>query len=180
MSNLTVYYDHNPKQAIQNTDDAEVITHTLKQIGIHFERFFAEYPIHEGMDNEQILIAYQQDINRLKEEEGYQTVDVVSMYPDHPQKDVFREKFLDEHTHSEDEVRFFVAGEGLFCLHIQDKIYQVLCCKNDLISVPADTAHWFDMGSQPQFTAIRFFNNTEGWIAHPTGSPIAREFPLLP
>ena len=87
-----------------------------------------------------------------------------------------REKFLFEHTHSEDEVRFFVKGQGLFCLHIGTKIYQVLCQKGDLISVPTLTPHWFDMGSDPEFTAIRLFNNTEGWVAKSTALELSFAF----
>ena len=48
------------------------------------------------------------------------------------------------------------------------------------ISVPAGTTHRFDMGSEPEFTAIRLFNNAEGWVANFTGSDIASRFPLLP
>ena len=90
-----------------------------------------------------------------------------------------RQKFLSEHRHSEDEVRFFVAGRGLFSLHLNKQIYEVLCEQGDLISVPADTPHWFDMGARPAFVAIRFFNNQEGWVAHYSGNPIAEQFSRL-
>jgi cupin superfamily acireductone dioxygenase involved in methionine salvage len=56
-------------------------------------------------------------------------------------------------------------------------VYQVLCEKNDLISVPAGTPHWFDMGSEPNFTAIRIFDNPEGWVAQFTGDAIADAYP---
>jgi 1,2-dihydroxy-3-keto-5-methylthiopentene dioxygenase len=72
-----------------------------------------------------------------------------------------------------------VEGKGLFSLHIDDKVFEVLCEKGDLISVPANTAHWFDMGPRPRFVAIRFFNNPEGWVANYTGSPIAEQFSRL-
>ena len=112
-------------------------------------------------------------------ERGYVTVDVISLTSDHPQKAELRAKFLEEHRHAEDEVRFFVAGRGLFTLHIEDKVYAVLCEKNDLISVPAGTRHWFDMGEHPHFVAIRLFNNPEGWVAQFTGEDIAGRFPRL-
>ena len=112
-------------------------------------------------------------------EKGYQSWDVISLRADNPQKEALRAKFLSEHTHGEDEVRFFVEGAGLFCLHIGDEVYQVLCEKNDLISVPAGTPHWFDMGSEPNFTAIRIFDNPEGWIAQFTGSNISQGYPTL-
>jgi 1,2-dihydroxy-3-keto-5-methylthiopentene dioxygenase len=47
------------------------------------------------------------------------------------------------------------------------------------ISVPADTRHWFDMGSAPNFTAIRVFDNPEGWVVHFTGDKIADAYPRL-
>ncbi|MEO9170422.1 MAG: cupin, partial [Candidatus Baltobacteraceae bacterium] len=90
-----------------------------------------------------------------------------------------RKKFLDEHQHVEDEVRFFVEGRGAFYLHAGGRVYQTVCCKGDLISVPAGTKHWFDMGPDPEFTAIRLFINPEGWVANFTGDPIANDYPKL-
>ena len=134
----------------------------------------------ENPDADTVIEAYQHAIDRLVAEKGYQSWDVISMLADNPQKEVLRSKFLSEHTHGEDEVRFFVEGAGLFCLHLDGHIYQILCEKNDLISVPAGTPHWFDMGSSPNFTAIRIFDNQEGWIAKFTGDNIADAYPRLP
>ena len=105
--------------------------------------------------------------------------DVVSLDADHPQKAALRQKFLAEHTHGEDEVRVFVAGQGLFSLHVGGRVYEVLCNRGDLIGVPAGAAHWFDMGPNPHFVAIRLFNNPEGWVARFTGSDIADRFSRL-
>jgi 1,2-dihydroxy-3-keto-5-methylthiopentene dioxygenase len=116
-------------------------------------------------------------VARLKAERGYLSVDVIRMVPDHPERDMLRTKFLSEHRHAEDEVRFFVEGEGLFTLHLNDRVYAVLCAAGDLISVPAGTPHWFDMGPSPRFTAIRLFTNPDGWIAQFTGDTIADRFP---
>lgn len=128
---------------------------------------------------DEVIAAYRGQIDQLKAERGYATVDVISLDRKHPQKDELRAKFLDEHRHGEDEARFFVAGRGLFTLHIDDYVYAVLCEKNDLISVPAGTRHWFDMGEFPHFVAIRLFNNPEGWVASFTGDDIASRFPRL-
>ena len=106
-------------------------------------------------------------------------MDVVSLHAEHPQKAEVRKKFLDEHTHSEDEVRFFVAGSGLFSLHLGDEVYEVLCQQGDLIGVPDGTRHWFDMGPNPFFVAIRLFTNPAGWVANFTGTDIAARFPRL-
>jgi 1,2-dihydroxy-3-keto-5-methylthiopentene dioxygenase len=92
-------------------------------------------------------------------------------------KDEFRQLFLAEHTHADFEVRFFVDGAGLFYLHVGDRIYAMLCEGGDLISVPAGTTHWFDMGSAPSFKCIRLFTTPEGWKGEFTGSDIAKRFP---
>ena len=126
-----------------------------------------------------VLAAYAPEIKRVQAMGRYPTVDAIRMTPEHPDREALRGKFLAEHTHSEDEVRFFVEGQGLFCLHIGDEVLQVLCEADDWISVPAGTKHWFDMGSAPQFCAIRFFDNPDGWVAQFSGDPIAQQFPLL-
>ena len=95
------------------------------------------------------------------------------------QKAELRKKFLDEHTHSEDEVRFFVAGAGLFSLHLGDEVYEVLCQQGDLIGGPDGTRHWFDMGPNPFFVAIRLFTNPAGWVANFTGTDSPARFPRL-
>lgn len=178
MSELKIYADNNPQQAESHTDYA-VISELLKVQGVRFERWEANAPLADDAAQEEVIAAYRADIDRLMKENGFQSVDVVSLTPDHPDKEMFRNKFLDEHTHSEYEVRFFVDGHGLFYLHLGDKVYTVLCEKGDLISVPAGTTHWFDMGPNPRFKAIRLFTNPAGWVANFTGNDIAKRFPLL-
>lgn len=179
MSQLTVYAESDGKNPLLATEDVDVIRTELGSAGIRLERWKADRDLADDADNETIIAAYQAEIDRLVAERGFQTYDVVSMNPDHPEKETFRKKFLSEHTHSEDEVRFFVRGQGLFIIHANDKVYSVLCEKDDLISVPANTRHWFDMGPNPTFTAIRLFNDPEGWVGNFTGDDIASRFPLL-
>ena len=84
-----------------------------------------------------------------------------------------------EHTHDDFEIRFFVDGEGLFCIHKDGKVYLTLCTKGDLINLPANLTHWFDMGPRPFFKAIRLFTTPDGWVGHFTGNDIADRFPRL-
>lgn len=179
MSILSVYQDTAPEQPLKVLTHVDDIAATLADVGVHLERWQASAPIAAGASSEEVIAAYRPQIDRLMSERGYVTVDVISLASDHPQKAELRAKFLEEHRHAEDEVRFFVAGRGLFTLHIEDKVYAVLCEKNDLISVPAGTKHWFDMGENPHFVAIRLFNNPEGWVAQFTGEDIAGRFPRL-
>lgn len=185
ITTLKIFHDYNSQDAIfdsnifHGSDRIEKIKYQLAQVGVKFDQWETFNTLISGTTQEEVLKVYQSPVKKVMDEGGYLTVDVVSLTKDHPQKKVFREKFLNEHTHSEDEVRFFVDGMGLFSLHIEDKVLEILCTRGDLISVPANTRHWFDMGENPHFTAIRFFNNPEGWVANFTGDDIASRFSIL-
>lgn len=177
MSRLRVFHEDAPDASLLETSDVGEIVAALAPIGVHLERWQATQPVQPGDAPEAIMDAYRADIDRLVQERGFRSVDVVSIAPDHPQKEAMRGKFLDEHFHKEDEVRFFVAGSGLFTLHVDDKVYEVLCEAGDLVAVPDSMTHWFDMGPEPSFIAIRFFTEPDGWVGHFTGTDIAQRFP---
>ena len=179
MSEIKVFNEFDPRAVIAWSNDPTAIAAILQTVGVRFEQWATQAKLPDSPTQAQVLEAYTGDIARLQRVGGYQSVDVVSMAPDHPDKVVMRAKFLDEHIHSEDEVRFFVAGQGLFSLHIEHKVYEVLCTKGDLLNVPANTRHWFDMGPNPYFTAIRLFINPAGWVANMTASDIAQRFTRL-
>ncbi len=174
MSKLEVFAEDGTK--LSETTEEDGIASALGEIGVTFERWPTRV-LPADADSDTILAAYAPEVERLKAMGGYQSIDVVNVVPDHPDRAVMRTKFLSEHTHAEDEVRFFVRGEGLFTLHAADRVWNVLCCEGDLMSVPAGMTHWFDMGAAPNFTAIRMFVNPDGWVAAFTGSDIAQRFP---
>ena len=183
MSQLTIYpvirAKDSPPLPLLHTTDPAFIAQELAQRGLEFQQWPARAELDPIAAPEQILMAYSSEIARVQEAGLYPTVDAVSVGPDHPKRKELRQQFLAEHIHAEDEVRFFVEGQGLFCLHVGPEVLQLLCEQNDWIRVPAGTRHWFDMGERPQFTAIRFFNNPEGWVAEFTGDAIAELYPLL-
>lgn len=177
MSRVTIYPDHDAGRPLLDTTDGVAIAAALQPIGVRFERWSATKELPAQIDDAAVLEAYRADIERLKRECGYQSVDVLRCLPDNPKRTELRLKFLDEHTHDDDEVRFFVEGAGVFYLRAAGKVHMTLCERGDLISVPAGTRHWFDMGPAPHFTAIRLFTTPAGWVAKLTGEPIARQFP---
>ena len=179
MSQLRIYADQGSVQPLLSSEEAAVIQAELARRGIGFERWTARVDLPPDCSPQAILEAYAEEIAAVQARGAYPTVDAIRMAPDHPDRASLRQKFLAEHTHSEDEVRFFVEGRGLFCLHLGAEVLQVLCEADDWISVPAGTKHWFDMGPEPRFCALRFFQNPEGWVASFTGDPIASRFPLL-
>ena len=177
MSRLRIFSEDDPTIPDYLSTDHASIAAELAKIGVRFEQWQACQPIEAGAEPDAVMAAYRHDIERLKAENGFRTVDVVSIAPDHPQREEMRKKFLDEHFHKEDEVRFFVAGSGLFTLHVDGKVYELLCEAGDLVAVPDSMTHWFDMGPEPSFVAIRFFTEPDGWVGHFTGTDIARKFP---
>jgi 1,2-dihydroxy-3-keto-5-methylthiopentene dioxygenase len=177
MSRLRIFDEANPSSPSVVSFDHATMASELKAIGVRFEQWEAAQPVAPGASSDQVMSAYRADIDRLVEENGFKTVDVVSIAPDNPNREAMRAKFLDEHFHKEDEVRFFVAGAGQFTLHVGGKVYEIVCEQGDLVSVPDRMTHWFDMGEAPHFVAIRFFTEPDGWVGHFTGTDIAQRFP---
>lgn len=177
MSRLRIFAASDPHQPVFISEDHPTMTQRLAELGVRFEQWEAAQPVAPGAAPDDVVAAYREDIDRLVAENGFKTIDVISIAPDNPKREEMRGKFLNEHFHQEDEVRFFVAGSGLFTLHVKDKIYEIRCEQGDLISVPDGTTHWFDMGPQPSFVAIRFFMEPDGWVGHFTGADIAARFP---
>ena len=168
-----------PSEPLLVSHDPLTIRQELGQRGIGFERWPVRTRLPQKADQSTILQAFKTDVERVLSEAGQSGVDVFRVTPSHPDKDSLRRRFLSEHTHDDDEVRFFVEGRGLFCLHIGTEVLAVLCERDDLIQVPAGTRHWFDMGDQPQFCVLRFHGSNPGWLATFTGDPIADRFPRL-
>ena len=179
MSRLRILDETLPDTPLQTLTEHAAIARALGVVGVRFEQWAVNQPIQPGASQDEVISAYRADIDRLMTTEGYQSVDVISLAPDHPDRAALRAKFLDEHRHSEDEVRFFVAGSGQFTLHIDNRVYDILCEQGDLIGVPAGTRHWFDMSESPCFVAIRLFTNKDGWVAQLTGDAIAARFPRM-
>jgi len=161
------------------SNDPAIIRSELDRRGIRFDQWPTPLHLSPGADDAEILAAYGTAITRVQQESGCRIVDTMRITPEHPEREARRKQFLAEHRHDNDEVRFFVEGQGLFCFHIDQEVLLTLCEHGDLISIPAGTRHWFDMGPRPAFCVLRFFRDNEGWVPHYTGDPIAARFPGL-
>ncbi|GBQ09649.1 1,2-dihydroxy-3-keto-5-methylthiopentene dioxygenase [Swaminathania salitolerans] len=178
MSRLTIYRDDTPDGTLLDTENPREIAETLQPFGIRFERWEAPVTPEKDAAPQDILEAYRPYLDGLMGETGAGSADVVRFDRHTPGIGAMREKYLSEHTHSEDEVRFFVHGQGAFVMHLDGRVFSVLCTQGDLISVPAGTPHWFDAGVSPDVVALRVFTDTTGWVAEYTGDEIARRFPV--
>ncbi len=164
---------HIPDQDKKITDQREIKSF-LAERGVWFDQWEAKEAFDDEADQETVLAAYAHVLKPYMETNGYQTADVISVHPNTPNLDAVKTKFLTEHTHSEDEVRFFVDGEGLFWFNMENgnPVFCVICQRGDLISVPANTKHWFDFGPKTFVKAIRVFIDQSGWVPRYTESGI--------
>ncbi len=178
MTFLTSYDDAAPHTRRAALDDFDAIAATLAPSGVLLERWEAGATLAPQAQDTDIVGAYARDIERLKAIGGYKSCDVLRLSADHPQRETLRAKFLAEHVHDDDEVRFFVEGAGLFYIRHDGAVHALECTRGDLIVLPAGTLHWFDTGAEPSFTVIRLFTMPEGWVARFTGDAIAEAIPL--
>ena len=164
----------NENKTLTNIDE---ITTNLAACGIEYQRWTPSHPIADNAAPEEILQAYSREIEDLKTRGGYVTADVIDVNAATPNLDQMLAKFNREHWHDEDEVRFIIAGRGLF--HIHSSTGTVLAIEveaGDLIRVPRGTLHWFNLCDDRRIRAIRLFQDTAGWTPHYTDSRVDENF----
>jgi 1,2-dihydroxy-3-keto-5-methylthiopentene dioxygenase len=157
--------------------DFILIKKILNFHGILFERWEAAIALPDDADQASILKAYEHELKPFMEKFGYETADVINVTPKTENIKAIREKFMKEHRHNDDEVRFFVDGEGIFWFHLDDgQVLAVTCNAGDFMSVPKNFRHWFDLHPNYFVKAIRIFSNIEGWVPHYTNSEIDQKY----
>lgn len=158
-------------------DEAEVRVR-LAALGVDYERWdLARVPADSPADA--VLSAYAAEIDDMKQRGGYVTADVVDVSPDTPNLEAMLARFDKEHTHSEDEVRFILAGRGIFFLHLDGKVVSVEVGPGDMLCVPKGTTHWFTLCADRRIRAIRWFQETAGWTPHYTGTGVDQHYQPL-
>ncbi len=157
--------------------DIDEMTKALATCGIDYERWTPSHPIADNAPAEEILQAYSQEIEDLKTRGGYVTADVIDVSPATPGLDAMLAKFNREHWHDEDEVRFIIAGRGLFHIHATSgTVLAIEVEAGDLIRVPRGTLHWFNLCDDRRIRAIRLFQDTAGWTPQYTSSRVDEDF----
>jgi len=128
---------------------------TLRDNGVLFEQL----PTDEA--------TFQRSLDTLKADRGYVEQDVVELRPETPGLDEICAKFVDEHLHSEDEVRFVLDGEGVFDIRSKDDRWmRVKVERGDLIVVPEKRHHRFMLTESRSIRCVRLFKDEAGWVAH--------------
>lgn len=144
--------------------NVEEIREYLEPHGIWYEHWPVAERLPADASNEQILEEFAPEIASLKERGGFVTADVINVNQETPNLDALLAKFDKEHTHSEDEVRFTVAGRGLFHINPESgPVFAVEVESGDLINVPEGTKHWFNLCEDKAIRCIRLFEDASGW-----------------
>jgi 1,2-dihydroxy-3-keto-5-methylthiopentene dioxygenase len=158
-------------------ESAEEIASALANHGIEYERWTPAHPVADNAPADEILCAYSREIEELKRRGDYVTADVMDVTPATPGLDEMLAKFNREHWHDEDEVRFIIAGHGLFHIHTTSgAVLGIEVEAGDLIRVPRGTRHWFNLCADRRIRAIRLFQDTAGWTPHYTESRVDENF----
>ncbi len=164
----------------QILQDYNKVRDFLAGINIVYEYWEPVADLSHDASNDEVLIAYSKLINELKRRGGYVTADVITVNKNTPGLDAMLAKFNIEHRHDEDEVRYILSGRGLFHIHSQqqkrDQVVAIEVDAGDLICIPRDTLHWFDLCGDLKIRAIRLFQNVSGWTPHYTHSAIDRKY----
>ena len=122
---------------------------------------------------EQVLQALDSYFQQLSESAGYQSRDLIVLHPDIPNLDTLLSKFNKCHIHRDDEVRYIVAGEGIFGFVRPDNSQVELTVQpEEFINVPANTEHWFYLTGTRKIKAVRYFTTTSGWTPEYTDTEI--------
>jgi 1,2-dihydroxy-3-keto-5-methylthiopentene dioxygenase len=153
----------------------------LKEQGVLFEQWPTEkLPEHlrekfvlNEEEQEEILKAYQEEIQSLAKRNGYVQWDVVALSEATENLEELLKKFENVHTHSEDEVRAIVSGNGIFTIKGKEGTgyFDVELSPGDVISVPENTPHFFTLMENRKVVAVRLFIDPSGWVAHPYQDP---------
>ena len=150
------------------------ISEYLKPMGLEYARWGTErMPSGLGKlslsDDEKktVLGLYEPELADLRKRRSYVTQDIVSLAPDNPKLEAILDVFRKEHYHTDDEVRFITAGRGVFFVRRKDGgVVECEVHAGDLLVVPENTMHWFDLCADKQIVAIRVFKTPEGWVAN--------------
>ncbi|YCH19952.1 acireductone dioxygenase [Pseudomonas sp. D1-3] len=179
MSRLSVHHQSSPLIPNKVLGHAEDITCTLAAVGIEFRELPLESRVQAGDAGDAILATLGEPLEQLRRDGDLRQVEVISIDQRHWPRE--GDKPLEapvEVVADGMQLYLFLAGQGLLNLHIDDYVYALVGERNGLISVPAGTRHWFDLGEFPHCVAIRL-SAANAAQPRPSGDPIAAAFPRL-
>ncbi|MFT7518020.1 MAG: 1,2-dihydroxy-3-keto-5-methylthiopentene dioxygenase [Kiritimatiellia bacterium] len=124
-------------------------------------------------EKEQVLDTLDHYFQTLKTDKGYAARDLVVLHPAIPGLDEKLKTFATPHTHTDDEVRYVIDGDGVFGLVLSDgEQAEIMVERQEYLSVPANAEHWFRLSSSKRIKCIRYFAENPVWQADFTETKI--------
>ncbi len=129
----------------------------------HARKLLAQQALNDT-EKEELLKSVDNRFEELKREKGYATRDMIVIHEAIPGLADLLAKFDKIHLHTDDEVRYILAGKGYFgFVEPDDNQFLLEVAAGDYINVPANTEHWFEMKDSQRIKAVRYFIDTKGW-----------------
>ncbi len=149
----------------------------LAGIGVEYQRWTRVNPIPAASSANEILKAYEPELERYKTRNNFSAYDVVDLTPETPGLEDMLGQFKKEHWHSDYESHFILAGRGVCNIRaLGQPVVTVELEPGDLISIGRGIRHWFDLCAEHRFRAIRFLTQAENDGTEYTGSGIEADY----
>lgn len=177
MSSLAVYLHTSPELPNKVLNHADDIASTLAAVGIDYRQVELPAALRPGCEQAEFDAAYGLWLQALMSREGHVQQELFNLQRNHPQKLELRARYLDEQVQASVSAWLFIGGFAQLSVHLDGYVYLLQGERGDLLTLPAGTRHWFDLGEEPHALVVRLSVSDEA--PERTGDDIARRFPRL-
>jgi 1,2-dihydroxy-3-keto-5-methylthiopentene dioxygenase len=117
-----------------------------------------------------------EDLEKIRKDRGYSYIDFCEVCPEKLLNyEVKIKNFFEEHLHTDEEIRYCVAGSGYFDVRDHDEAWiRVSVKKGGMIVLPAGIYHRFTLDTDNYIKAMRLF------VGEPVWTPYNRPHDHLP
>lgn len=177
MSSLAVHLHTSPQLPNKVLNHADDIASTLAAVGLGYRQVELPAALRPGCEQAEFDAAYGLWLQALMGEQGHVRQELFNLQRNHPQKLELRARYLDEQVQASTSAWLFLGGFAQLSVHLDDYVYVLQGERGDLLTLPAGTRHWFDLGEEPHALVLRLSAADEA--PRLTGEEIASRFPRL-